>query len=194
MAELWTNPKNPDDGFLITRYRLEFWRALIAHAPSCLAYLRERGVEAWLERYGLPQEPYGIWAKEYLKNQDQYLPDFREFGLEPPSTESLSDRFMAFTGTFDPRVMSASSFRQMAHKAVEQYIKDVENDYQYWGWQKTRVKYNLQHFTWLALRLEGLSWAEIADRTDPPVGEDAVRKAVNRLAEMLGLTGHLAET
>lgn len=63
MAEIFSG----DHGnYLRNRYCHELWKALLEHAPRCMASLRELGTEAWLTKYGLPREPYGPWAEDYL--------------------------------------------------------------------------------------------------------------------------------
>ncbi|GIW32874.1 hypothetical protein [Meiothermus sp.] len=192
MAELWMPPDN-QSSYLLNRYHFELWRQVLEHAPSCLAYLREQGVEAWLERYGLPQEPYLAWAAEYLEDPEGYVPLGWDFADTPPMTLRLVHHWEPFP-EYDPATMPSHRWKERAVRWLESYMQGVEQAYQNAGWQKVRVKYNPEHFLWLALRLEGLSWVQIADRTAPPVGEDAVRKAATRLAEVLGLTGHLAQT
>ena len=53
-------------------------------------------------------------------------------------------------------------------------------------WEFTR-KELYKHARWLALRLKGLNYSHIADLEEEPVGEDAIRRGVKRLAKELGL-------
>jgi hypothetical protein len=181
VAELFVKPEVPpeESGLLLPRYHWELWKRLLEHTPRCMAYLREHGVEAWLERYGLPEEPYEEWASEYVAG---HSPMGWWVVYTPPKTPPPPE-----IPSWDPASEPAERWREKVHRALEAYVKAVEEAYQRAGWEKVRVKLNWEHFTWLALRLEGLSWAEIADRAALALDVAAVRLAVKRLAAQLGV-------
>lgn len=186
MAELWISPDQ--DSYLTNRYRLELWKQVLEHAPSCLAYLREHGVEAWLERYGLPKEPYGDWAAEYLEAPERYVPLGWDFGDTPHGHGRLVQHWESFP-EYDPATVPPHRWKEKAVRWLEAYMQGVEQAYQNAGWQKVRVKYNPEHFLWLALRFEGLTWLEISQRVtsaNPPTYA-GIRMAVERLADQLGI-------
>ena len=183
MAELFTHPEQED--YLKGRYLWELWSALLEHAPHCLAYLRDHGVEAWLEHYGLP-ERLRDWAKDYHAHPEDYVPLGWDWGDSPPSTVRLVWHWEPFP-EYDPTQMPPHHWRKRAIAWLDCYMQGVEAAYERAGWCRVRVKYNPEHFVWLALRLEGLSWKKIADDAKPPQGEDAIRKSVGRLANLLGV-------
>lgn len=184
VAELFTHPEQED--YLQRRYLWELWTSLLEHAPTCLAYLREHGVSAWLERYGLP-ERLRDWAEEYRADPEDYVPLGWDWGDTPPLLLPRLPQYWEPFPEYDPSSMPPHRWRERAIAWLESYMQAVEESYARAGWQKARVKYNPEHFTWLSLRLEGLSWAQIANRAAAPVEDAAVRLAVTRLAERLGM-------
>lgn len=184
MAELFTHLDN-QESYLLGRYRYELWERLLEHAPKCMDYLKTHGVAAWLERYGLPKT-LRDWAEDYHADPEGYVAMGWDYGDTPPLTLRLVWHWEPFPD-YDPSRMPAHRWRERAIAWLDCYMQTVEEAYSREGWTKTRVKYKPEHFTWLALRLEGLSWAQIANRTEPLVGEDTVTKAVKRLARVLGV-------
>lgn len=183
MAELFTHPEQED--YLKGRYLWELWSALLEHAPTCLAYLRTHGVEAWLERYGLP-EGLRDWAEDYHADPEDYIPLGWDWGDTPPSTVRLSWHWEPFP-EYDPTQMPPHRWRERAIAWLDCYMQGVEAAYERAGWRRVRVKYNPEHFAWLALRLEGLSWVQIEARATTPHDYTAIRMAVKRLAKQLGV-------
>lgn len=184
MAELFIHPEQPE-GFLHRRYLWELWKSLLRLAPTCMTYLREHGVSAWLERYGLPDGLHE-WAEEYHADPEGYVPLGWDWQDKPPSTPQLSRHWERFP-EYDPTRMPPHRWKERAIAWLESYMQSVEDAYRQAGWQRVRVKYNLDHFEWLALRLEGLSWAQIADRASKAIDVTGVRLAVKRLAKLLGV-------
>lgn len=182
MAELFTHPEQ-HGAFLKRRYLWELWTSLLELAPTCTAYLKEHGVSAWLERYGLP-DGLRDWAEEYHADPSGYEPLGWDWQDEAPLTVRLSWHWEAFP-EYDPTHMPAHRWKEKAIAWLESYMQSVEDAYRQAVWQRVRVKYNPEHFKWLALRLEGLSWVQIANRTAVPVEDTAVRVATTRLAERL---------
>lgn len=187
MAKLFTHPEQED--YLKHLYLWELWTSLLELAPTCMAYLREQGVDAWLERYGLP-EGLRDWAEEYHADPQEYVPAGWDRQYELPFTVRLTWHWEPFP-EYDPTRMPRHRWRAKAIAWLESYMQAVEDVYKQAGWVEARIKYNPEHFTWLALRLEGLSWGLIADKEiedgKPPTGEDTVRKAVIRLAQQIGV-------
>jgi hypothetical protein len=66
-------------------------------------------------------------------------------------------------------------------------MEAVEEAYRQAGWKRVRVKYNPEHFVWLALRLEGLTWARIADLSGLGIEDNTARVGASRLARELGV-------
>lgn len=199
MAKIFIDPDNPDN-CLRVRYQLTFWRALVAHAPSVLAYLREHGVDEWLERYGLPREPWHQVGTDYL--DDPHTVELRNFWYSdaPPPIPDFK------AVPYDPSRMTRQYWEQRAQAALHEYRVAVERAYTAAGWQRVRTKYEPQHFVWLALRLE-LSdpnasksgkkekksvYKKIADHLGLAVYDDTIRKGVQAVAELLGV--RLAQT
>jgi hypothetical protein len=183
VAEIYIHPERED--YLRGRYLFELWQSLWKHAPRCMAYLREHGVDAWLERYGLP-EGLREHAEEYLNDPEGYFPGGWWYDYEPPMTHRLSWHWESFP-EYDPAQHPPHRWRERAIKWLESYMEAVEEAYRQAGWKRVRVKYNPEHFVWLALRLEGLTWARIADLSGSPITDDATRRAGERLARELGV-------
>lgn len=183
MADLYTHPKQSD--FLKSRYLWELWKALLEHAPTVIAFLREHGPEDWLARYSLPD---GLlpFAQDYHSDPDGYVLMGWDWGDSPPRTTRLVWFFEPLPD-YDPATMPAGRWRERAIAWLDAYIQTVEDAYREAGWQKTRVKYNPQHFVWLALKLEGLSYKQIAEKLELKADDTAVRMAVMRLGEQLGV-------
>ena len=185
MAEIFVPPDNPEN-YLQATYQRAFWQALVEYAPSVLAYLRTHGVEAWLERYGLPREPWYQVGLDYL--EDPHTVVLRNFWYSdaPPALPRLED-FLQGLPHYDPSTTPGAWWRARASERLEAYMTAVERAYAKAGWQRVRVKTNPEHFAWLALRLEGCSYEEIATRLELVVGDDTVRKGVQAVAELLGI-------
>ena len=78
-------------------------------------------------------------------------------------------------------------WRERVIKRIEEYMAAVERAYVAAGWQRVRVKTNAEHAVWLALRLEGYGYSDIADYLELVVDDDAIRKGVRAMAELLGI-------
>ena len=196
MAEIFVPPDNPDN-YLQVRYQHAFWKALVEHAPSVLAYLREHGVDEWLERYGLPREPWHQVGVDYL--QDPHSVELRNFWYSdaPPLTPRL-ETYLRGLGQYepektphpreyDPSLTPKPVWRERVIKRIEEYMTAVERAYTAAGWQRVRVKTNINHTVWLALRLEGYGYGDIADCLPLVVDDDTIRKGIRTVAELLEL-------
>lgn len=197
MAEIFVPPDNPDS-YLQTVYQRAFWHALKKHAPSVLEYLRAHGVDAWLERYGLPREPWYQVGVDYLEKP--HFVEWRNFWHDatPPKTPRLEDYLKGLgqyepelypnPREYDPSTTPASVWRGRVITRIEEYMAAVERAYTEAGWQRVRVKTNPQHAVWLALRLEGYSYGAIADYLELVVEDDTVRKGVRAMADLLKIS------
>lgn len=187
MAKIFVQKDNPEN-YLQVAYQQKFWRALIKHAPRVREYLRTHGVEAWLERYGLPHEPWRQVGADFLA--EPHSVELRNFWYSdtPPSTPRLKD-FLAkdLAEEYDPTRHTRKTWRAR----IEAYMSAVEQAYVAAGWQWVRTKYNPQHVIWLALRLEGHSYDKIARRLGLLLGEDAIRKGVKSVANLLGIAAEI---
>ncbi len=182
MAELFTHPEQ-HGAFLKRRYLWELWKALLEHAPSVMAYLREHGVSAWLERYGLP-DGLRDWVEEYRADPEGYVLMGWDWGDSPPETPRL-EQFIKHLSEYDPTRMTAGRWREYVLDQLNSYIQSVEEAYIKAGWQKTRLKHGARHFTWFALWIEGFSCAQIAERLELKQDYTAIRLAVRRLERLL---------
>jgi len=188
-------------------YYFELWDALNKHAPKCMAYLHTHGAQAWNSRYGLPVEflrcirgtpydiPPGESLEEYLKN-----PPIWEWEKQLPLIPDLARLWERFPA-YEPHKMIRGNWERAATAWLNSYMEMVEDAYKKEGWRRVRIKYNPRHFVWLALKLEGLSHQEIAEKYDPTdddtklddptdddyANTDTVRMAVTRLAKVLGI-------
>ena len=208
MAEIFV-PKDNPESYLQTMYQRAFWRALNQHAPSVLKYLREHGVDAWLERYGLPREPWYQVGVDYVEAPHSVVLRNFWYSDTPPPTPRLEHhlrglgwhldgwdesilgprpRLEELPGPreYDPSFNPRHVWRERVFKQIDEYMAAVERAYTEAGWQRGRLKYNPQHFVWLALRLEGKTCAQISNELGLRVGEDAVARATRRLALRLG--------
>lgn len=189
MAEIFVHPDNPDN-YLRVCYQRVFWKVLVKYAPTVLQYLREHGVEAWLERYGLPPDPWRQVGEDYLKDKDPRSVELRNFWYsdQPPKLPRLED-FLQGLREYDPSLIPGPRWKKQALERIEQYMKAVEEAYTQAGWQRVRIKNKekLNHFIWLALRLEGYSYERIADTLGLKEGEDTVRKGCWAAAKLLGI-------
>lgn len=185
MAEIFAPPDNPES-YLQTMYQRAFWQALREHAPSVLEYLRAHGVEAWLRRYGLPHDPWHQVGMDYL--EDPHSVELRNFWYsdQPPPTSRLEDCLRGL-GQYDPSTTPGPVWRERVLKRIEEHMTAVEQAYVAAGWQRVRVKTNVNHAVWLALRLEGYSYGDIADYLELVVDDDAIRKGVQAMAGLLGI-------
>ncbi len=84
---------------------------------------------------------------------------------------------------FDPALESWSGFEERARERFEGWLAA----YREWARVRPERPEVARHARWLALRIAGLAYARIADREEVPVGEDTVRRGVERLARELGL-------
>lgn len=196
MAELLLPPDNPEN-YLKATYERAFWRALVEHAPSVLEYLRVYGVERWLERYGLPREPWHRVGQDYL--EAPHSVELRNFWYSdtPPKTPRLEEYLRGLgqyepentpkPREYDPSLTPKPVWRERVIKRIEEYMAAVERAYVAAGWQRVRVKTNAEHAVWLALRLEGYGYSDIADYLELVVDDDAIRKGVRAMAELLGI-------
>lgn len=201
MAEIFVQPDNPED-YLTVQYQQAFWRALVEHAPGVLDYLRAHGVEAWLERYGLPREPWEQVGQDYLELGNPLFVEIRNFWWSdtPPKTPRLLD-YLKDLKDYDPSLTTAGRWKERLLARIEEYMAAVEEAFVRAGWKRERVKYEEAHFVWLALRMEGKTCDEIADiealkrareegqkgRRKKPITADAVARATRRLAKRLGI-------
>lgn len=183
MAEIFVPPDNPES-YLQTMYQRAFWRALNQHAPSVLKYLREHGVDAWLERYGLPREPWYQVGVDYVEAPHSVVLRNFWYSDAPPRTPRLED-YLKGSREYDPSLTTAPVWKKRVVERIEEYMAAVERAYTEAGWQRVRVKNNAEHFVWLALRLNGYSYGDIADRLGLVVDDDAIRKGIQALAELL---------
>lgn len=104
-----------------------------------------------------------------------------------PVTRFLEEIYDRNALSYDPSRFTRNQWLKLMLRRLDGYCDAVEDLYKKAGWKAKATKYELSHFKWLALKLEGLSYGQIADKfslADP----DTVRKAVKRLSALLGVS------
>lgn len=201
MAEIFVQPDNPEN-YLTVRYQQAFWKALVEYAPGVLDYLRTHGVEAWLERYGLPWDPWHYVGKTFLERGDPRIAELCFWWTDtPPQTPRLQDYLKDYD--YDPSRTTRGRWKERLMARIEQYMADVERAFEAAGWVREGVKYEVKtHSAWLAMRLDGKTYKEIleienqkrARAGEPPLDEDTIARAIRRLAQRLGVQTRLLDS
>lgn len=157
------------------------WEPVVGRAGQALLHLRE-ALLAWAGRWGLsgPEEPLDAGLQSLaLWAADPGLP----FGFA--LVEGVVDK--AGPGLeippFDPLAEDWAAFEARARERFEAWLRA----YRDWAQLQAERPELAVHARWLAFRKRGLSYRQIADGAREPVGEDAVRHGVVRLAKLLGL-------
>ena len=176
--------------------RFLFLERVRVNCPAVLRELRQRAAEvpaddetirevltAWGEKYGL-SDPWitdvAIETLKYGHAGNSWVYPNADKGYLSPFDEEVRL-------SWDPTVETWTAFDRRTRAALEDYRTRTEAKAKQAGFQPHPERRNLEHFDWLVQwQVDKLGRKEIAQRAN--VSEDAVKKAVKRLANEMGLT------
>ena len=173
----------------LDRFAVWSWRSLERAAPhahlageagQALLRLREK-LRAWAGRWGLsgPEEPLDTALQALsLWSVDPGLP----FNFGRVRVYDKAGPILVIP-PFDPTMEAWGDFEARARERFEEWLRA----YREWARVRPGRPELENHARWLALRIKGLRYEAIADTMMAPLGEDAVRRGVERLAKLLGL-------